>query len=79
MGGYFFLRIMETTRVMIETIKIPNVNKSFTVMYSIGNAPFRGQNFNRLPFKVAFKGVLSTDTILHNNCLFVNYHNLTNR
>ena len=48
-------------------------------MYSIGNAPFRGQNFNRLPFKVAFKGVLSTDTILHNNCLFVNYHNLTNR
>ena len=41
---YFFLRIMEITRVMIETIRIPNVNKSFTVMYSIGNAPFRGLN-----------------------------------
>ena len=27
---------------MIETIKIPNENKSFAVMYPIGNAPFRG-------------------------------------
>lgn len=36
------MRVMEITRVMIETIRIPNVNKSFTVMYSIGNAPFRG-------------------------------------
>ena len=51
-GGYFFLCIMEITKVMIETIKIPKVNKSFTVMYSIGNAPFRGLYFNRLPFRL---------------------------
>ena len=38
---YFFLRIMEITRVMIETIKIPNENKLFIVMYPIGNAPFQ--------------------------------------
>ena len=36
------MRIMVITRVMIETIKIPNENKSFAVMYPIGNAPFRG-------------------------------------
>lgn len=38
-GGYFFLCIMETISVMIDTIKIPKVNKSFTVMYSIGITP----------------------------------------
>ena len=50
------MRIMEITRVMIETIKIPNVNKSFTVMYPIGTAPFRGQDLTayrcRLPLRV---------------------------
>lgn len=50
------MRIMEIARVMIETIKIPNVNKSFTVMYPIGNAPFRGQDLTayrcRLPLRV---------------------------
>lgn len=41
---------------MIETIKIPNENKSFIVMYPIGNAPFRGLNLTayrcRLPLRV---------------------------
>ena len=50
------MRIMVITRVMIETIKIPNENKSFTVMYPIGNAPFREQNLTayrcRLPLRV---------------------------
>lgn len=43
-GGYFFLCIMEITKVMIETIKIPKVNKSFTVMYSISITPIKGQD-----------------------------------
>jgi hypothetical protein len=47
---------MVITRVMIETIKIPNENKSFAVMYPIGNAPFRGLNLTayrcRLPLRV---------------------------
>ena len=50
------MRIMVITRVMIETIKIPNENKSFAVMYPIGNAHFRGQNLTayrcRLPLRV---------------------------
>ena len=50
------MRIMVITRVMIETIKIPNENKSFAVMYPIGNAPFRGQDLTayrcRLPLRV---------------------------
>ena len=43
-GGYFFLCIMEITKGMIETIKIPKVNKSFTVMYSISITPIKGQD-----------------------------------
>ena len=35
---------MVITRVMIETISKLNVNKSFTVMYSIGNTPLQGQD-----------------------------------
>lgn len=35
---------MVITRVMIETISKLKVNKSFTVMYSIGNTPLQGQD-----------------------------------
>ena len=44
MAVYFFLFTMVITRVMIETISKLKANKSFTVMYSIGNTPFQGQD-----------------------------------
>ena len=61
---------MVITRVMIETISKLKVNKSFTVMYSIGNTPFlQGQDLTAyrldLPYPTALYHIILLNTIIH--------------